>query len=247
MRGTLERGALVKTDLLDVSEGGIDAADAVHIPFSELPSRLFELPSPRGQLRIIENCPEAALAIEFLRKGGRRVTPSPRWLCVGRGQGEGEGQALRLWSPNEYVEQALANYPPGRVLDLGCGSGRDLVYLGDRGWTGVGVDHLRSAIEQGRLLAARYGVSSVSFSSEIPPEQFDLCLLLFVPIRELLPMVSANQLILEGFTAQNYEKHGKPARQFQVSQDDLAGFEIVDLDESWRENGTHTLRAYVTQ
>jgi SAM-dependent methyltransferase len=46
---------------------------------------------------------------------------------------------------------------PGRVLDVGCGSGRDAVYLAGRGWTATGVDAVPQAIEQARRRAHAAG------------------------------------------------------------------------------------------
>lgn len=46
---------------------------------------------------------------------------------------------------------------PGRALDVGCGSGRDAVYLAGRGWTVSGVDGVPRAIERARQRAEKAG------------------------------------------------------------------------------------------
>jgi SAM-dependent methyltransferase len=59
--------------------------------------------------------------------------------------------------PPEIV--ALADgTPPGRALDAGCGFGRAVVYLAQRGWSAVGVDFVPSAIAEARRRAAAAGV-----------------------------------------------------------------------------------------
>lgn len=46
---------------------------------------------------------------------------------------------------------------PGRALDLGCGTGRDAVYLAGRGWTVTGVDGVPKAIDRARRRAQNAG------------------------------------------------------------------------------------------
>ena len=47
---------------------------------------------------------------------------------------------------------------PGRALDVGCGSGRDAVYLAKRGWTVTAVDSVDKALATARRRAAAEGV-----------------------------------------------------------------------------------------
>jgi 2-polyprenyl-3-methyl-5-hydroxy-6-metoxy-1,4-benzoquinol methylase len=47
---------------------------------------------------------------------------------------------------------------PGRALDVGCGSGRDAVYLAKRGWHVTAVDFVQTALESARRRAAAEGV-----------------------------------------------------------------------------------------
>jgi SAM-dependent methyltransferase len=48
--------------------------------------------------------------------------------------------------------------PPGRALDVGCGTGRDAVYLAGRGWEVTAVDLVPRALEKARERAAGEGV-----------------------------------------------------------------------------------------
>ena len=57
-----------------------------------------------------------------------------------------------VWSagPNQFVEQGLADLPPGRALDLACGEGRNARWLADRGWQVTAIDWSAVAVEKGR-------------------------------------------------------------------------------------------------
>jgi cyclopropane fatty-acyl-phospholipid synthase-like methyltransferase len=50
--------------------------------------------------------------------------------------------------------------PPGRSIDLGCGTGTNVVYLAKHGWEATGVDFIGRAIRQGRRKARQAGVAS---------------------------------------------------------------------------------------
>jgi SAM-dependent methyltransferase len=70
-----------------------------------------------------------------------------------------------------WVESAAANgtppgTPPGRALDLGCGTGTTSIYLASRGWEAVGVDFAPNAIRRARRKARRQTLSgSATFRS----------------------------------------------------------------------------------
>ena len=49
--------------------------------------------------------------------------------------------------------------PPGRALELGCGSGTDSIYLARHGWEATGVDLVPRALNLARRRASRVGVS----------------------------------------------------------------------------------------
>jgi SAM-dependent methyltransferase len=59
----------------------------------------------------------------------------------------------------ELVEGANP-LPPGRALDLGCGTGRNTLYLARRGWCAVGIDMLGRAIDKARSRAVGAAASA---------------------------------------------------------------------------------------
>lgn len=70
----------------------------------------------------------------------------------------GEDGLLFGAEPNRFLVAEVGKLPPGRALDLACGSGRNAVWLAARGWTVTGVDFSDVALAQARALAAERGV-----------------------------------------------------------------------------------------
>ena len=92
-------------------------------------------------------------ATEWLAAHGRpaRLVPAPP-----------EPRETRLWEPSPAVARvskpsSLPN--PPTALDLGCGTGRDAVYLALHGWRVTAVDRLPDALDRARSLADLHGVT----------------------------------------------------------------------------------------
>ena len=62
-------------------------------------------------------------------------------------------------TPPELVEVVeKEGLPVGRALDLGCGTGTNVIYLARHGWQSTGVDFIPRAVRQARRKARRLGV-----------------------------------------------------------------------------------------
>lgn len=61
-------------------------------------------------------------------------------------------------SPPELVAFVDAN-PPGKALDLGCGTGTNCIYLAQHGWDATGIDFVPRAIATAREKIKRVGVA----------------------------------------------------------------------------------------
>lgn len=74
--------------------------------------------------------------------------------------------------------------PPGRALDVGCGTGRNSGYLAEHGWNVVGIDVFRRPLRLARTRVERAGVAERSTFlrreatqlSSLPGPSFDLIL-----------------------------------------------------------------------
>lgn len=56
--------------------------------------------------------------------------------------------------PNEVVVELATSLPRGRAVDLGCGEGRNAIWLATRGWRVQGVDFSAVALEKAAATAA---------------------------------------------------------------------------------------------
>ena len=69
-------------------------------------------------------------------------------------------------SPPE-LERFVASHPPGRALDLGCGTGTNVVYLARHGWNAVGVDFADRAVAKARRRAKDAGVTCTFLAGDV--------------------------------------------------------------------------------
>lgn len=228
----------------------------VHIPLSELGSRQHELPPPYRLLRLSGS--EARDALSWFQAQGRRAltVPAPPLLHFGDKEGR-----YRLWEPNEYLQVEVAGMPPGRALDLACGSGREAVYLAAEGWQVVAVDHLPDALARGAALQARYAPEAPPIqwiqadleSEEWQPEgTFDLILCFFFLNRPLLRRIpkwlsKGGRLLVETFTETHRASFGRPSSERWVLRPNelpqwVHPLQVIDYSEAWRTSGRHTAR-----
>ena len=56
--------------------------------------------------------------------------------------------------PNRWVARETADLAPGRALDLGCGEGRNAIWLATGGWQVTAVDFSAVGLDKGRAIEA---------------------------------------------------------------------------------------------
>ena len=71
------------------------------------------------------------------------------------------GSAPALWSgkPNPVLVDEVADLPPGRALDVGCGEGADALWLAGRGWQVLGTDVSQVALDRAAAAVDAGGLS----------------------------------------------------------------------------------------
>jgi SAM-dependent methyltransferase len=119
---------------------------------------------PRGAHRLAFPLLAGLLAaIVLWRRVGAAGREAPRWYDLVYRASYLLG--FRPWGRDvpaaDLVDlvQGPSPLPPGRALDLGCGTGTNSVYLARQGWEVTGVDMVRTALAMARRKAAAAGVS----------------------------------------------------------------------------------------
>lgn len=114
------------------------------------------------------------------------------------GWNERYAQTELMWSagPNVFVEQLCGDLPPGRVIDLAAGEGRNAIWLAERGWEATAVDHSDVAIDRAREIAARRGLTLTTEVADLTvyepePAGYDLVLIAYLqlPDEQLTPIL----------------------------------------------------------
>jgi len=65
------------------------------------------------------------------------------------------------------VKDFVMNTPPGRALDLGCGTGTNLVFLASNGWQVDGVDFSRLAVNAARRRLRKAGLNAAVWLDDV--------------------------------------------------------------------------------
>lgn len=90
-------------------------------------------------------------------------------------------------APNQFVAEVLAEASPGEVLDLGCGQGRNAIWLASRGHRVTAVDFSEVGVEHAAGHAAEAGVEVEFVAADLmhwepKPEAYDIVLLSYLQL-----------------------------------------------------------------
>ncbi len=69
------------------------------------------------------------------------------------------GDLVWASAPNQFLVSEVSDLGPGKAVDLGCGEGRNAVWLAERGWDVTAVDFSETGIGKGREMAVARGTA----------------------------------------------------------------------------------------
>ncbi len=133
-----------------------------------------ELPEPFATIEVLEG-PFTDLACEALRALRRRP------LVVR--SADIDRVSNRMWNVNPVLSRISEITTPSMALDLGCGAGRDAVWLAANGWKVTAIDRLKSNLDTlhklGMAHAPNDPIQSVvaNIHEHQPTNEYDLVLL----------------------------------------------------------------------
>lgn len=105
-------------------------------------------------------------------------------------------------SPNQFLVAEVSALASGTALDLGCGEGRNAVWLAEQGWQVTAVDFSAVGIGKGRDIATRRGVEVTWVIEDLNAYQpvvstFDLVIIFYVHV----PVYQRDSVLAKGSAA----------------------------------------------
>lgn len=90
--------------------------------------------------------------------------------------------------PNQFLPAEVDGLDAGRALDLGCGEGRNAVWLAGQGWSVIGVDFSQVGLDKGARLADKSGVDvdwvCADATAWTPDSSFDLVIVFYLQLAQ---------------------------------------------------------------
>ena len=152
----------------------------------------------------------------------------------------------RMWNINPVLHQISEMTTPGTALDLGCGAGRDSVWLAANGWEVTAVDRLEGNMDCLRKLRAAYAPNDpihwiqANLNDYKPETTYDLVLLHYCWDENYFRLAkrcvaSGGYLSVIGHSEKNYRcfGHPDPSRILKPDRLDWEGYKVVLKNQQW--------------
>ncbi|MAZ66641.1 MAG: hypothetical protein CMF25_05990 [Kangiellaceae bacterium] len=208
-------------------------AKSISIPCHQLAERLFELPSKAHPLWVVGEARSIEVATDFLSQRGYHIQGETavenidwKWLSSIRARQFG-GEMPVLWHPTPILKKyhhLIAQHrqtTPTTALDLGCGSGRDALYLSMLGCDTTGLDIRQDLLDKAVVMAEQYDCQFTPWCVDIEaephllsPNCYDIIVVFRYLHRPLFPYIKQalkpGGLIFYQTFMQGAERFGKP-------------------------------------
>lgn len=228
-------------DFEDFQQGHL--SNAAHFEWPKLTEQLNQLPAPPSALGLI--APENQLneIQAFLQSKAYLIVetiPSEQFNVTQPGLVM--GTSPRLWSPTPILQTLLQSeiIRPGQALDLGCGGGRDAVFLAEQGWQVTAIDNQARVLERAQSLAESRRVSVNWLEADLRQSQarpepfFDLVLMVRFLNRDLFHYIkhitrTGGYVLIHTFS-QGAEEFGSPKNPNLILKPAELAKEFVEFD-----------------
>ena len=158
--------------------------------------------------------------------------------------------------PNDFLVSVASEWPPGRVLCLGEGEGRNAVWLAQRGFAVTAVDASTIGLAKARRLAEERGVAIETIGADlahfvVEPGHWDAVVSIFCHLpaavraalhrRVVAGLRSGGRFVLEAYTPRQLQlgTGGPPVLELmmdlQTLRAELAGLDFAHAVETERE------------
>ncbi|WP_373016912.1 methyltransferase domain-containing protein [Thiomicrorhabdus sp.] len=186
--------------------------DSTWMAWQDLPELLNELPASPAQFFLIGHEGAIEEISIFLHGKDYQVMGSlvvndeadlQRWQDELPDAWVSGAQSKRLWSPSSLLQEFtdmidldVKSLRPTAV-DLGCGGGRDAVFLAKQGWQVTGIDQENRVIKRAKQLANRSGAAvkwkccDLKKDGCLPAEPVDLVVIIRFLNRDLFPQIKS--------------------------------------------------------
>ncbi|MEA1989317.1 MAG: methyltransferase domain-containing protein [Pseudomonadota bacterium] len=227
-----------------------------------LPESLNALPAAPASLYLVGHKDEIEAASVLLDSKGYEVSGSlvinslkamQDWSLQLPGQVETGMNSKALWSPsllvkefvellnNQSISFPLADNRP-TVLDIGCGGGRDAIFLTKNRMSVIGIDHEAKVLKRAKALASLSGASvkfkccDIKKAACLPEQKFDLITVVRFLNRDMFTYIkesiSSGGFVLFQTFVEGVEKFDSPKNpNFILGKRELAevfsGFNII--------------------
>ncbi len=163
--------------------------------------------------------------------------------------------------PARFLQEQMARFPKGTILDLASGQGRNALYLAGLGYTVEAIDRDQPALTALAETAERRSLSDLTTKyldleadpthpPDLGTERYDAILVFFYLHRPLFPSLlralkPGGLLVYETFLIDNHERRRHPRRkEFCLAHNELlrlaGGLRVLHYDEGERDSGPET-------